>query len=72
MNILRTKALKTFIFVLIVCFLDFRIYMSLQYTQIGSVFLHFRSFSVSSRLPTNLHIFHFSLASVLCFVFIYL
>ena len=60
-NTLATYALKVLILIALLIFLLSKILFSVLKASIARIFLRLMSFSVSSKLPSNLHFFHFSL-----------
>ena len=58
---LATYALKVLIFTVLLIFLLSNFFFSVLKASIARIFLRLMSFSVSSRLPSNLQFFHFSL-----------
>ena len=60
-NTLATYASNVLILTTLLIFLLSTILFSVLKASIAIIFLRLMSFSVSSRLPSNLHFFHFSL-----------
>ena len=57
----KSYALNVLILTALLIFLLSKIVCSVLKASIARIFLRLMSFSVSSRLPSNLHFFHFSL-----------